>query len=78
MHLITYSFPLVTFDDLQTFLFIFDVRLIDFHCSNMMTKRVKFFCCFFIQFNVPFKIISHMETSQSIGAAKREYTGKTT
>ena len=33
---------------------------------------------FFIQFNVPFKIISLIETSQSIGGAKREYSGKTT
>ena len=33
---------------------------------------------FFIQFNVPFKIISLIETSQSIGGAKREYHGKTT
>ena len=41
-----------------------------------------FFVCFlvffFIQFNVPFKIISLIETSQSIGGAKREYPGKTT
>ena len=33
---------------------------------------------FSIQFNVPFKIISLIETSQSIGEAKREYLGKTT
>ena len=33
---------------------------------------------FFIQFNVPFKIISLIETSQSIGGAKRGYPGKTT
>ena len=33
---------------------------------------------FLIQFNVPFKIISVIETSQSIGGAKREYPGKTT
>ena len=31
-----------------------------------------------IQFNVPFKIISLIELSQSIGGAKREYPGKTT
>ena len=31
-----------------------------------------------IQFNVPFKIISLIETSQSVGGAKREYPGKTT
>ena len=34
--------------------------------------------CFLIQFNVPFKIISLIETSQKIGGAKREYPGKTT
>ena len=33
---------------------------------------------FFFQFNVPFKIISLIETSQSIDGAKREYPGKTT
>ena len=33
---------------------------------------------FLIQFNVPFKIISLIETSLSIGVAKREYPGKTT
>ena len=40
-----------------------------------------FFFFFLIQFNVPFnmfKIISLIETSQSIGGAKREYPGKTT
>ena len=31
--------------------------------------------CFCFQFNVPFKIISLIETSQSIGWAKREYPG---
>ena len=30
-----------------------------------------------IQFNVPFKIISLIGSSQSIGGAKREYPGKT-
>ena len=37
-------------------------------------------CVFFflIQFNVPFKINSLIETSQSIGWVKREYPGKTT
>ena len=33
---------------------------------------------FLIQLNVPFKIISLIKTSQSIGGAKREYPGKTT
>ena len=37
-----------------------------------------FVVVFFIQFNVPFKIISLIETSQSIGGAKREYPEKTT
>ena len=37
-----------------------------------------FFFVIFIQFNVPFKIISLIEMSQSIGGAKREYPGKTT
>ena len=37
-----------------------------------------FFFFFLIQFNVPFKIISLIETSQSVGGAKREYPGKTT
>ena len=32
----------------------------------------------FIQFNVPFKIIPLIETSQSIGGANQEYPGKTT
>ena len=36
-----------------------------------------FFLFLFYQFNVPFKIISLIETSQSIGEAKREYPGKT-
>ena len=39
-------------------------------------QKLDFF--FLIQFNVPFKIISLIETSQSIGGAKREYPGKTT
>ena len=33
---------------------------------------------FFIQFNVPFKIISLIETSHSVGGAKRGHPGKTT
>ena len=36
------------------------------------------FLLFFIQFNVPFKISSLIETSQWVGGAKREYPGKTT
>ena len=47
-------------------------------CSKnyKMTMAIHFY--FLIQFNVPFKIISLIETSQSIGGAKREYPGKTT
>ena len=41
-------------------------------------KTFFFFFSFFFQFNVPFKIISLIETSQSVGGAKREYPGKTT
>ena len=37
-----------------------------------------FFFFFLIQFNVPFKIISLIETSQWVGGAKREYPEKTT
>ena len=33
---------------------------------------------FLTQCYVPFKIISLIETSQSVGKAKREYPGKTT
>ena len=39
---------------------------------------IVYFFSFLNQFNVPFKIISLIETSQSIGGAKREYPGKTT
>ena len=43
-----------------------------------LVVRGQLFLLFFIQFNVPFKIISLIETSQWIGGAKREYPGKTT
>ena len=36
-----------------------------------------FFVVFFLSVYVPFKIISLIETSQSIGGGKREYPGKT-
>ena len=39
-------------------------------------SRMFFF--FLTQCYVPFKIISLIETSQSVGKAKREYPGKTT
>ena len=45
-------------------------------CLPSHSFKLKTF--FFIQFNVPFEIISLIETSQSIGGAKREYPGKTT
>ena len=45
-------------------------------CKKM--EQLNFFYFFFIQFNVPFNIISLIETSQSICGAKREYPGKTT
>ena len=43
-----------------------------------LNLEVFFFFFFLIELNVPFKIISLIETSQSIGGAKREYPGKTT
>ena len=46
------------------------------HCFSI--TFILFMFMFFIQFNVPFKIISLIKTSQSIGGAKREYPGKTT
>ena len=46
--------------------------------KELPVSFIYFFFIFFIQFNVPFKIISLVETSQSIGGAKREYPGKTT
>ena len=49
--------------------------IIKFLYKSSVVEPVFFFL---IQFNVPFKIISLIETSQSIGGAKREYPGKTT
>ena len=45
---------------------------------SILVSLYSFFFLFLIQFNVPFKIISLIETSQSIGGAKQEYPGKTT
>ena len=42
-------------------------------CAYGFIQNLSFFL---IQFNVPFKIISLIETSQSVGGAKREYPGK--
>ena len=46
--------------------------------NNMLGTASYLIAFFFIQFNVPFKIISLIETSQSIGGAKWEYPRKTT
>ena len=44
-------------------------------CAYGFIQNLSFFL---IQFNVPFKIISLIETSQSVGGAKQEYPRKTT
>ena len=49
---------------------------VSFNDALSCFARIFFFFFFWIQFNVPFKIISLIETSQSIGGAKREYPGK--
>ena len=49
-----------------------------FHLNVQSSELIIPTFFFFIQFNVPFEIISLIETSQSIGGAKREYPGKTT
>ena len=41
-------------------------------------KYYYYYYYYYFQFNISFKIISLIETSQSIGGAKREYPGKTT
>ena len=46
--------------------------------ESYLTSAPNIFLFFFVLFNVPFKIISLIETSQSIGGAKLEYPGKTT
>ena len=52
------------------------IILVHFSGSSPLNHIIIIF--FFIQFNVPFKIISLIETSLSIGGAKHEYPGKTT
>ena len=47
-------------------------------CVILSTYVLIFFFFFLIQFNVPFKIISLIETSQWVGGAKQEYPGKAT
>ena len=42
---------------------------------SLLLHHVSLFFPFFDSFNVPFKIILLIETSQSIGGAKREYPG---
>ena len=44
--------------------------------NTIFMKIYLYIYIFFIQFNVPFKITSLIETSQSIGGAKRKYPGK--
>ena len=46
--------------------------------AHSVDRMFSFVFFFLIQFNVPFKIISLIETSQWVGGAKREYPGKTT
>ena len=43
--------------------------------SDMVIKGIDNYY-FFFRFNVPFKIISLIETSQWVGGGKREYPGK--
>ena len=45
-------------------------------CAYGFIQNLSFL--FLIQFNVPFIIISLIETSQLVGGAKREYPRKTT
>ena len=54
------------------------MKNIDIFLIFALNKDCFFFLFFLIQFKVPFKIISLIETSQSVGGAKREYPGKTT
>ena len=59
----------------------FVMKLRTSQCDFLHVRGRVFFlfvCLFFDQFNVPFKIISLIETSQLVGGAKREYPGKTT
>ena len=56
----------------RVFVFVF----VSFVCLLLLLFCFQSFV--FIQFNVPLKIISLIETSQSIDRAKREYPGKTT
>ena len=52
-----------------------DPNCLTFWCYSW---KIVFLLLFFIQFNIPFKIISLIETSQLVGGAKSEYPGKTT
>ena len=73
-------------DDMQCIFYIFTseyiYKILYFHSTGagiyFFGIASDFSIVFFIQFNVPFKIISQIETNQSIGGAKREYPGKTT
>ena len=55
----------------------FNTHIINVCIYQLSGHRLQQFL-FFIQFNVPFNIISLIETSQSIGGAKRGYPGKNT
>ena len=57
---------------------IFGSSLVDSCILTLSSDWYEISFVFLIQFNVPFKIISLIETSQSVGGAKREYPGKTT
>ena len=48
------------------------------YTNRFSEHNIFYFYFILIQFNVPFKIISLIETSQSVGGAKREYPRKTT
>ena len=55
------------------------LRLDNFFHLVLNENKINFFLFFFfIQFNVPFKIISLIEMSQWVVGAKWEYPGKTT
>ena len=56
------------------------ILVISTFCTQGLVYPCPLVCIifFFIQFTVPFKIISLIEVSQSIGGVKRKYPGKTT
>ena len=68
---------LFTLNIIITSLFIYNSN-IDKLVTCKQTGFIGILSFFFIQFNVPFKIILLIETRQWVGVAKREYPGKTT